>query len=92
MPYQRSRLGTVIVLMVSIMALGGAQISPAPAVWAQEGGQCEQVADQALVVARAACSDMLPGEACYAHAGVSAEGNQRCARYDECGGRQCSAS
>jgi hypothetical protein len=68
--YRRLCLVAVILAMV----LTSVQTAPSLRVSAQDGDQCEQLADQARAAARSACGDLARGEACYAHAGVAAQG------------------
>jgi uncharacterized protein YraI len=66
------RLNLVIGVVVIAAVMLGAQLSPAPGAQAQEGGQCEQLASEALSGAKTACAGLAPGEICYGHAGVTA--------------------
>jgi uncharacterized protein YraI len=66
------RLNLVIGVVVIAAVMLGAQFSPAPGAQAQEGGQCEQLASEALSGAKTACAGLAPGEICYGHAGVTA--------------------
>jgi len=70
----RFGMRVAIAAMIVVTMLNGTQTAPIPSVLGQDDDQCEQVALQALTSARTVCNDVVRGEACYAHMGVSVEG------------------
>lgn len=58
-----------VIVVLAVMLSG--QWTLHPAARAQDGGQCEALAAQALAAAQEACAGLERGDACFGHVGVS---------------------
>ena len=68
-------LKALAIVLVTATILAASPLPAAPNALAQDGGdQCAALASDALATAREACAGLEPGQVCYGHASLNADG------------------